>query len=77
METVWNVGGKDIYEMGLKHPWMHKLLITRIEGDFGADVHFPAVNWSDFERTEEFPGEKEKVEEKGITWYIESYVKKA
>ncbi|KAH7727483.1 dihydrofolate reductase [Aphelenchoides avenae] len=82
IETIWNVGGKDIYEIGLKHPWMHKLLVTRIKGDFDADVHFPNVNWDDFEQTDDFPGVKGRVEEidkstgLAVEWHVESYVKK-
>lgn len=34
IETIWNAGGKEIYRLGLTHPWTHKLVLTRIQGEF-------------------------------------------
>lgn len=33
IETIWNVGGTDLYRIGLTHPWAHKLVLTRIESE--------------------------------------------
>ncbi|MCP9260313.1 putative dihydrofolate reductase [Dirofilaria immitis] len=48
IETIWNIGGRNVYELGLKSPLLHQLYITRVEGDFSADVFFPEVNYSRF-----------------------------
>jgi dihydrofolate reductase len=70
-----NVGGHDIYAMGLEHHLMHKMILTRINEDFECDVLFPKVDWDKFEQNNDFK-EKEPIEEKGITWYITSYTRK-
>ncbi|KAI6183136.1 Dihydrofolate reductase [Aphelenchoides bicaudatus] len=76
IETIWNVGGKEVYRMGLSHPWTHKLVLTRIEAEFEADVHFPEIPWERFEPNSDFSADK-KTEEKGISWYVTSYTCKS
>jgi len=76
VETIWNCGGSDVYAMGLDHPWMHKLVLTRIDSDYGCDRFFPTVKWENFERNNDFP-EDQWVEEKGVKWSVASYTKKA
>ncbi|KAE9551647.1 hypothetical protein FO519_005145 [Halicephalobus sp. NKZ332] len=65
VETIWNIGGRNIYALGLDHPWMHKLVMTRIEKTYVTDVKFPEVNWSNFELNNDFDGEP--LEEEGVT----------
>ncbi|KAI1708605.1 dihydrofolate reductase domain-containing protein [Ditylenchus destructor] len=78
IETIWNAGGRDVYAEGLTHPWMHKLVITRIEKEFECDVKFPDVDWSKFETNDDYVGtEVEKCEEKGVVWRVFSYTRKA
>uniref|UniRef100_A0A915E1Q7 dihydrofolate reductase n=1 Tax=Ditylenchus dipsaci TaxID=166011 RepID=A0A915E1Q7_9BILA len=77
LETIWNIGGKDIYAEGLDHPWMHKLVLTRIDQDYECDLTFPDVKWEQFEKNDDFVGtEEEKYEEKGVIWKVTSYTKK-
>lgn len=33
IETIWNVGGSDLYRLGLFHPWTHKIVLTKIEAE--------------------------------------------
>ena len=75
IETIWNVGGNAIYRMGLEHPWMHKLVITKIDSTFDTDVKFPEVDWENYERNDDFDGTP--IEEKGFTYTIHSYTKKS
>ncbi len=75
VETVWNCGGADIYAQGLEHPWMHKLVLTRIEHDFTCDRFFPPVDWTRFELNDDFP-HGQYVEEKSVRWTVSSYTKK-
>jgi dihydrofolate reductase len=74
VETIWNVGGKAIYQMGLEHPWMHKLVITKIDATFDTDVQFPDIDWENYELNEDFDGKP--IEEKGLTYRIQSFTKK-
>lgn len=74
VETIWNVGGKDVYALGLNHPWMHKLVITRLEKTYVTDVQFPEVDWENFELNDDFDGQP--IEEKGVIYRIQSYTRK-
>lgn len=75
IETIWNCGGRDIYEIGLNHSWMHKLVLTQIEHNFECDLKFPDVKWSDFEENDDFKN-SETVDENGVMWKVTSYTKK-
>lgn len=73
VETIWNIGGSEIYKLGLDHPSMNKLVLTRINEKFDCDVRFPDVDWSVFQLNDDFTDEK--VSEKGLEWYVTSYTK--
>lgn len=75
IETIWNVGGSEIYKIGLAHPWTHKLVLTRIEAEFEADVFFPKVPWDEYLPNDDF-SPNETVEEKGVKWHVTSYTRK-
>ncbi|KAI6230158.1 Dihydrofolate reductase [Aphelenchoides fujianensis] len=75
LETIWNAGGAEIYRMGLSHPWTHKLVLTRIEAEFEADVFFPPIPWEEYEENDDFQP-LERVEEKGVQWYVTSFTRK-
>ncbi|EJW88273.1 dihydrofolate reductase [Wuchereria bancrofti] len=57
IETIWNIGGREMY-------------ITRVEGDFLADVFFPRVDYGRFIKSTE---SEEMHEEKGIKYRYEIY----
>lgn len=76
IETIWNCGGREVYQVGLAHPWMHKLVLTRIERDYDCDLKFPDVDWSQFELNEDFSTDG-LFEDKGVRWKVSSYTKKA
>uniref|UniRef100_A0A1I7Z047 dihydrofolate reductase n=1 Tax=Steinernema glaseri TaxID=37863 RepID=A0A1I7Z047_9BILA len=56
VDTIWIIGGYKIYVHGLASPLLHKLVITRVHANFGADVFFPYVNWANFEKNDDFDG---------------------
>ncbi|VDN83492.1 unnamed protein product [Brugia pahangi] len=60
IETIWNIGGREMY-------------ITRVEGDFLADVFFPEVDYGRFIKSTE---SEEMDEEKGIKYRYEIYTVK-
>ncbi|KAE9547412.1 hypothetical protein FO519_009376 [Halicephalobus sp. NKZ332] len=75
IETIWNIGGKDLYILGLAHPWMHKLVISRIEKAYVMDLKFPEINWKNFELNDDFDGKP--VEDNGVIYRTLSYTRKA
>ena len=47
IETVWNIGGRELYAWGVGHPSLHRLYLTRIHTPFPqCDVFFPAIDWA-------------------------------
>lgn len=75
VETIWNVGGTEVYAAGLRSPSCHRLYLTRIYDHFDADVFFPPVIWDDYREVEppaEFAGEQE---EKGVRYRFCVYEK--
>ncbi|VIO96294.1 dihydrofolate reductase family protein [Brugia malayi] len=73
IETIWNIGGREVYELGLNSPFLHQMYITRVEGDFLADVFFPEVDYGRFIKSTE---SEEMHEEKGIKYRYEIYTVK-
>ncbi|VDK68482.1 unnamed protein product [Litomosoides sigmodontis] len=73
IETIWNIGGREVYELGLNSPLIHQLYITRVEGDFSADVFFPEIDYNHFIKS---PESEEVQEEKGIKYRYEIYTVK-
>lgn len=80
IETIWNVGGTEIYTLGLKHSLMWKLVLTRLDTSFDCDRKFPEVNWDEFEKNLDFSEETfeevEKNTQKIVKYQITSYTKK-
>lgn len=72
IETIWNIGGKQIYSLGIEHQNLNKIVLTKIDKNFDCDVKFPEINWNEF--IEEENGEI--VEEKGLCWKAITYIKK-
>ncbi|TKR77757.1 hypothetical protein L596_018670 [Steinernema carpocapsae] len=73
IDTIWNIGGREVYECGLRSPLMHKLVVTRVQGDFDAHVRFPEVEWKTYKKNDDFDGTY--VEENGIKYHYECYTK--
>ncbi|KAF7640258.1 DHFR domain-containing protein [Meloidogyne graminicola] len=71
IETIWNVGGSEVYSLGFCYPQLDKLILTKIDKDFECDVKFPEIDWNYF--TEE--QNTEIIEEKGICWQTTFYRK--
>jgi len=52
-DRVFVIGGAQIYALAL--PRADELLLTELDADFDADVHFPTWNRTDFELTAQEP----------------------
>jgi dihydrofolate reductase len=48
IETVWNIGGRALYEWGMNSPYFHRLYFTRIHSPAypQCDVFFPTIDWT-------------------------------
>ncbi|XP_069561340.1 dihydrofolate reductase [Brachyistius frenatus] len=74
IETVWVVGGVQVYEDAMAHPWCDLLYLTDVMADFECDVFFPEFNRKLFKLQESFPGVFCEIqEENGIKYKIQVY----
>ncbi|KAM9853945.1 dihydrofolate reductase [Aulostomus maculatus] len=76
IETIWVVGGTQVYKAGLEHPWCDSLHLTDIMADFECDVFFPEFDRELFKEQERFadvpPGIQE---ENGIKYKFQVFKK--
>lgn len=42
-ETIFNIGGGQVFYLGFEHPNCNQLFITEVKGDFDCDTTLPAV----------------------------------
>jgi dihydrofolate reductase len=71
IERVFVLGGGQIYALALQRPECRRVYLTRVEGHFDADAHFPQLS-DDFELTEE----SERHEENGIGYHFQTWTRK-
>ncbi len=48
---IFIIGGRQLYRATLPH--CEQLVVSWVEGDFPGDIHFPEVDWSNWERIRE------------------------
>lgn len=41
VDTVWVIGGAEVYRTALKSPYFHRLYLSRIRAEYPCDVFFP------------------------------------
>uniref|UniRef100_UPI0037E9A584 dihydrofolate reductase n=1 Tax=Semicossyphus pulcher TaxID=241346 RepID=UPI0037E9A584 len=76
IETIWVVGGTQVYKEALKHPWCDLVYLTDIMADFDCDVFFPEFDRGLFKEQERFPGVPSKIqEENGIKYKFQVFKK--
>ncbi|KAM6936848.1 dihydrofolate reductase-like [Xenentodon cancila] len=63
IETIWIVGGKQVYEDALKHPWCDLIYLTDVMADFDCDVFFPEFDRELFKVQESFPDVPTEIQE--------------
>ena len=59
IETIYVIGGAQIYAEALRHPTTTGVYLTRIDHDFGCDVFFPDIPPA-FSQVTKIDSEKEK-----------------
>uniref|UniRef100_A0A1A7Y8E3 dihydrofolate reductase n=1 Tax=Iconisemion striatum TaxID=60296 RepID=A0A1A7Y8E3_9TELE len=78
IETVWILGGTQVYEDALQHPWCDLLYLTDVMADFDCDVFFPEFDKKLFQLQERFPDVPSDVqEENGIKFLCQVFKKEA
>lgn len=65
------IGGGKVYELALKEDIIDELIITWVDADYEADVYFPKVDWSKWEKVKEEKIEKDHrhIHSFTFTWY--------
>ncbi|XP_027858206.1 dihydrofolate reductase [Xiphophorus couchianus] len=77
IETIWILGGTQVYEDALKHPWCDLLYLTDVMADFDCDVFFPEFDRELFKLQEKFPDVPSEIqEENGIRFKCQVFKKK-
>jgi len=51
IDSVFVVGGAEIYRQALEHPALRYVYLTRVEGRFGCDTHLPDLDARGFVKT--------------------------
>ncbi|VDN53066.1 unnamed protein product [Dracunculus medinensis] len=75
IETIWNIGGIEVYRKGLESNLLDKLFITFVDGNFNADTFFPTIDFRSFSR-ENYPEDPSNdQEENGIKFRFAVYKK--
>lgn len=54
------IGGAEIYAQAL--PFVEKMYITRVDGEFAADTFFPTINWTEWKIANEPVGHQKEGE---------------
>ncbi|KAG7244425.1 hypothetical protein INR49_030122 [Caranx melampygus] len=76
IETIWVVGGVQVYKEGLNHPCCDMLYLTDIMADFDCDVFFPEFDRGLFKVQERFPDVPSGIqEENGIKYKFQVFKK--
>ncbi|CAJ0930196.1 unnamed protein product, partial [Mesorhabditis belari] len=68
IETIWNIGGRDIYSWALERDLAEKLVVTHIQNSFDADVKIPEISWDLFEEDVSRASEEQKENDLVFTW---------
>uniref|UniRef100_A0A1A8RFY3 dihydrofolate reductase n=2 Tax=Nothobranchius TaxID=28779 RepID=A0A1A8RFY3_9TELE len=78
IETIWILGGTQVYEDALQHPWCDLLYLTDVMADFDCDVFFPEFDRKLFQLQERFPDVPSDIqEENGIKFQCQVFKKEA
>nr|XP_046214052.1 dihydrofolate reductase-like [Oncorhynchus gorbuscha] len=71
---TYYLGGPQVFQNALMHPWCDLVYLTDIMADFHCDVFFPQFDQSIFRKQERFPGVPNDIqEENGVTFQFELF----
>jgi len=72
-ERAWVIGGGQIFALALQLPECRRIHLTRVDGSFGCDVFFPALD----RRHWELSSTSRPHEENGVAYTFELYERRA
>ncbi|XP_046543781.1 dihydrofolate reductase-like [Haliotis rubra] len=72
IEAVWVMGGTRVYENAINHPLCKRLYLTRVFGNFDADVFFPEFE-TKFQKISDLNVDGEPREDNGVRYQFEVY----
>ena len=75
-DTVWVIGGSQIYESALKSEFFNRIYLTKISTHFECDTFFPKINFSDFNEVTEPDVPQDDQNEGEVTYNFKIYEKK-
>lgn len=77
VETIWVVGGTQVYKDGMMHPWCDLIYLTDVMATFDCDVFFPEFDRNLFQLQDKFPGVPSEIQkENGIPFKFQVFKKK-
>lgn len=50
IETIWNIGGAEIYDLALRESLVNEIHLTRVHKNFNADVHLKSLDFNKLAR---------------------------
>ncbi|MBN3301866.1 dihydrofolate reductase isoform X2 [Amia ocellicauda] len=56
VETIWIIGGVEVYKESARHPWCDLIYLTHVMADFDCDTYFPEFDREVYEQLETFHG---------------------
>uniref|UniRef100_A0A3B1JK38 dihydrofolate reductase n=1 Tax=Astyanax mexicanus TaxID=7994 RepID=A0A3B1JK38_ASTMX len=76
IETIWVIGGTEVYREAMEHPWCDLIYLTDIMADFDCDVFFPDFDRNIYRKQSRFPGVPHEIqEENGIKFQFQVFKK--
>lgn len=63
IETIWIVGGVQVYKVALEHPWCDLVYLTDVMAEFDCDVFFPEFDRNLFKLQDSFPNVPDGIQE--------------
>ncbi|XP_060779729.1 zgc:153031 [Neoarius graeffei] len=76
VETIWILGGTQVYKDALEHPWCDLIYLTDIMAGFDCDVFFPSFDQNVYRKQNKFPGVPNEIqEENGIKFRFQVFRK--
>ncbi|KAG9273095.1 dihydrofolate reductase-like isoform X1 [Astyanax mexicanus] len=76
IETIWVIGGTEVYREAMEHPWCDLIYLTDIMADFDCDVFFPDFDRNIYRKQSRFPGVPDEIqEENGIKFQFQVFKK--
>jgi len=76
LETIWILGGENIYRESLAHPLCHRVYLTKIDAHFDCDTFFPSVDESLFDLVADSEAPQGPQTENGLVWECQVWQKR-